>query len=146
MIKFELLLDALEDFGWDNFVEVSKEVTKINPHNIQGELLQQAMVYSAYSGLQAKAKKRLDKARTELEIYEATSRKDKKETAVGKMTAQSLEDYVKASPDYRNHATAVRDARERYDYLASILNSLAHKKDMLVQLSANNRAEINLNN
>ena len=146
MIKFELLLEALDDFGWDNFVVISEEVTKINNHNIQGELLQQPMIYSAYSGLQAKAKKRLDKARTELEIFEATSRKDKKETAVGKMTAQSLEDYVKASPEYRTHVEAVRDARERYDYLASILNSLSHKKDMLVQLSANNRAEINLNN
>ena len=59
---------------------------------------------------------------------------------------KNLENYIFANSDYNEQVRKVNDANERYLTLKGLVNALELKKDMLVQLNANRRAETKLYN
>jgi hypothetical protein len=86
----------------------------------------------------------MDKAGLKLVQFMAETRKEQKENASGKYTAKDLDDYVMAHPDYFLLVETANDAQFKYSLIKGLVQSLDQKKDMLVQLSANSRAETNL--
>jgi predicted nucleotide-binding protein len=144
MNKAQNLLEALDDLTWENYVDIADEVTHFNKHAIDDELARQASVYSYYQGLLSIAKKKLDEANLDLTKYTAQTRKDKKMSTVAKQTAKDLDDFVESSSEFIAYSKKVNDAYFKYTLLKGLVSSLEHKKDMLVQLSSNRRAETNL--
>ena len=138
------LLEALEDLTWDNYVDIADGITQFNKHEIDNELTRQASVYSYYQVLLSVAKKRLDDANLDLTKYMAQTRKDKKAATAAKQTAKDLDDFVESSDEFAVYTKKVNDASFKYTLLKGLVSSLEHKKDMLVQLSSNRRAEANL--
>jgi len=144
MNKAHSLLEALEDLTWENYVEIADRATQFDKHEIDDEMTRQASVYSYYQGLLSVAKKRLDDANLNLTKFSAVSRKDKKAASSVKLTAKDLDDFVMSEPEFALYTKKVNDAQFKYTLLKGLVSSLEHKKDMLVQLSSNRRAETNL--
>ena len=61
-----------------------------------------------------------------------------------KLTAKDLDDIVESTSEYAVYTKSVTDASFQYTLLKGLVSALEHKKDMLVQLSSNRRAETNL--
>jgi len=144
MNKAHSLLEALEDLTWENYVEIADRATQFDKHEIDDEMTRQASVYSYYQGLLSVAKKRLDDANLNLTKFSAVSRKDKKAASSVKLTAKDLDDFVMSEPEFALYTKKVNDAQFKYTLLKGLVSALEHKKDMLVQLSSNRRAETNL--
>ena len=144
MNKAQDLLEALEDLTWENYVDIADGITQYDKHNIDDEMTRQASIYSYYQGLLSISKKRLDDANLGLTTYMAQTRKDKRGSSAAKQTAKDLDDFVESTLEYTEHTKKVNDASFKYTLLKGLVSSLDHKKDMLVQLSSNRRAETNL--
>ena len=135
------LLNALEDLTWENYVDIADAATQFDKHDIDIEMAKQASKYSYFQGLLSVSKKRLDDANLELTKYTAQSRKDQKSSTTAKQTAKDL---VESSDEFRVYTERVNEASFKYTLLKGLVSALEHKKDMLVQLSSNRRAETNL--
>ena len=144
MNKAQSLLETLDDLTWENYVMIADNVTQFDKHEIDNELARQASVYSYYQGLLSLAKRALDDANLTLTQYTALTRKEKKEASSVKQTAKDLDDFVESRDTFLVYSKAVNDAQFKYTLLKGLVSSLEHKKDMLVQLSSNRRAETNL--
>tara|TARA_R110002051_G_scaffold279562_1_gene341042 strand:- start:1077 stop:1517 length:441 start_codon:yes stop_codon:yes gene_type:complete len=142
--KAQSLLEALEDLTWENYVDIADGITQYDKHAIDDEMTRQASIYSYYQGLLSIAKKKLDDANLELTTFTAQTRKERKETSSAKQTAKDLDDFVESSEEFRLYNGKVNEAQFKYTLLKGLVSSLEHKKDMLVQLSSNRRAETNL--
>tara|TARA_R110000796_G_scaffold81644_3_gene179681 strand:- start:528 stop:968 length:441 start_codon:yes stop_codon:yes gene_type:complete len=144
MNKAQSLLEALEDLTWENYVDIADGITAYDKHAIDDEMTRQASIYSYYQGLLSVAKKALDDSNLDLTKYMALTRKEKKASTVAKQTAKDLDDFVESTSEYAVYTEKVNEASFKYTLLKGLVSSLDHKKDMLVQLSSNRRAETNL--
>ena len=144
MNKSQSLLEALTDLSWENYVDLADAVTQFDKHEIDEEMARQSSVYSYYQGLLSVAKNKLDTAQLNLTTYMATTRKDKKASTPVKQTAKDLDDFVESSSEFAEYTERVNSASLKYTLLKGLVSALDHKKDMLVQLSSNRRAETNL--
>ena len=145
MNKAADLLEVLEDLTWENYVDVADAATQFDKNEIDNEMARQASVYSYYQGLLSISKKALDDANLELTKFTAQTRKDQKMSSFPKkLTAKDLDDIVESTPEFSVHTKSVTDASFKYTLLKGLVSALEHKKDMLVQLSSNRRAETNL--
>jgi hypothetical protein len=138
------LLEALEDLTWENYVDIADSVTQFDKHAIDDELTRQASVYSYYQGLLSVSKNKLDQANLELTKFTAQTRKEKKSSTMAKQTAKDLDDFVESTTEFAVYTERINEASFKYTLLKGLVSSLEHKKDMLVQLSSNRRAETNL--
>ena len=145
MNKASDLLKVLEDLTWENYVDVADAATQFDKNEIDNEMARQASVYSYYQGLLSISKKALDEANLELTKFTAQTRKDQKmNSPLKKLTAKDLDDIVESTSEYAAYTKSVTDASFQYTLLKGLVSALEHKKDMLVQLSSNRRAETNL--
>jgi len=142
--KAQTLLEALEDLTWENYVDITNELTRCDRDEIDGEMARQASIYSYYQGLLSVAKKSLDEASLDLTKYCAQTRKERKEGSSVKQTAKDLDDFVESSHEFMVYNGKVNDAQFKYTLLKGLVSSLEQKKDMLVQMSSQRRAETNL--
>ena len=144
MNKAQSLLESFEDLTWENYVDIADGITAYDKHAIDDEMTRQASIYSYYQGLLSIAKKALDDSNLDLTKFTAQTRKEKKASSVAKQTAKDLDDFVESTPEYAVYTEKVNEASFKYTLLKGLVSSLDHKKDMLVQLSSNRRAETNL--
>tara|TARA_R110000782_G_scaffold102791_5_gene190188 strand:+ start:22116 stop:22556 length:441 start_codon:yes stop_codon:yes gene_type:complete len=144
MNKATSLLEALDELTWDNYVEVADAVTQFSIHRLDDAMKDQASIYSYYQGLLSLAKNRLDDTKLELTKFSATHRKRAKQNSSTKITAKDLDDLVESSDEFMDYNTQVNNAEFKYTLLKGLVASLEQKKDMMVQLSSNRRAETNL--
>lgn len=143
MTKIDQLL---ADFNWDNYRDLSDALSEVNPHDLDTELSRQASLYSYYSGLMAASKKKLGSLDADLNRLSGTVRSNLKRGSSVKLTAKDLDDLVFCDEDYISKNEEVIEANFHYDVLKGLCRALEHKKDMLVQLSSNRRAETKLYN
>lgn len=147
MTKAEDLLLAIDDITWENYVEIANELTKIDKERLNDELTKCPTMYSYYHGLMVTCKRELDKAKTDLEVCQAILKKETRNNSKGvKITEKYLESEIISNPEYWKHSECVVKADEKYGLMKALVASLTHKKDMLIQLSANKREETKLYN
>lgn len=144
MNKSEILIEVLEDLTWDIYPELVDKLMKFNRSTIDDEIERQASIYSYYYGLMCVAKRKVDEYDQDATRAAANARRDAKFSTKSKLTAKDLDDVAFADPIYEKALENLRDYREKYGMLKGIVSSLEQKKDMLIQLSANARAETNL--
>jgi hypothetical protein len=141
--------DALASLDADKYIELTQELAKINRHDIAGELSTHPAVFSYYSGLTLTQKGKLDRQNNSLLnlfSFHRMTVSDSNKKAGSKATATYLEDCVNSLPEIQNLRESIQKEEEIYLLLKSICTMLEHKKDMLVQLSANLRTETKLYN
>jgi predicted nucleotide-binding protein len=140
------LSELLENFNWENYKEISDALTKVNQNQIELDMSNQASVYSYYHGLMASAKHELDDIRSDLTTLVAKLRAGHRSASSTKLTAQNLDDLVFSDEAYDVAQKQLNEASFRYEVLKGLCRALEHKKDMLVQMSSNRRAETKLYN
>ena len=147
MSRSEDLLLAYKDLNWDLFVEISDSIIKINDRDIDAELTKHASQFSYYSGLCDVAKRDVEEASLKLTQFSSETRRDYAVTCKAegkKATAKDLDDYVFSNTTYIELSSVLSDVTHKLNLLKSLVYSFIHKKDMLIQLSANGRVEKNI--
>ena len=146
MSDLELDLDSITE---ETYPGIAREITNINNLNIDEELERQASLYSWYHGLLSICKKKVREISTEFEIFESSIRSEeyKRRMEAGeKATEKMMESFVKCHPGFFALARKQIDMETKYNLLKGIVTSLSHKKDTLIQISSNARAEKNIYN
>lgn len=140
---------SLKDITVDTYPTITRDITKIDLNTLDDELGNQASLYSWYHGLLAICKSKVRKVETDIEIFESMVRNDEYTRRLEegqKVTEKIMESFVKSRPEYREMLESKREWETKYDLLKGIVTSLTHKRDTLIQLSSNARAEKNIYN
>ena len=139
------ILRAYEDFTWENFTLIGKELSKIDRENLNGELAQHPTLFQQYISLVALSKRQLDELAADLNITTSRIRKEHKQASFPKkMTAKDLDDMVFIDSEYVQAVEKVTEATHKYLMVKGMVSTMEHKKDCLVQLSSNSRQETRL--
>ena len=139
--------EVVDNLDMETYNEICQNITRIERSNMDVELSHHASHYSYYSAMQDLCKKKVDDKNLELTMYMAQTRKERTEegrSLAKKPTAKDLDDYVMSQTDYGRICREVNELTLKYNMLRSLVQSLGQKKDLLVQLSANMRAEKNI--
>jgi len=138
--------DIVDNLDMETYTEICDSITKIDRTNMDVELSRHASHYSYYSAMQDLGKKKLEDKNLALTIYMAQTRKERKaeSASLGKPTAKDLDDHVFSQDEFRRISLDINELTLKYNMLRSLVQSLGQKKDLLVQLSANMRAEKNI--
>ena len=131
----------------DSYLEITKKYLNINEHSVEKALLTHTGVYAFFGAVLAYAKCEMEnfgfeRDRTEAKIKEA--RRQELLDEGKKATDRALDSYVITNSSVAQAELTHQEASHKYYLAKNILNSLDHQKDMLVQISANKRAESKL--
>jgi len=139
------ILKAYDDFTWENFTLIGKELSDIDRENINGELAHHPVLFQQYVSLVALSKRQLDELSADLNIITSRLRKEHKRSSFPKkMTAKDLDDMVFTDNEYIHAVEKVTEATHRYLMVKGMVSTMEHKKDCLIQLSSNSRQETRL--
>lgn len=131
----------------ESFNKLSNLLCHIDKDMVEKELASHPTIYTYYHGMLVKIKYIVDKLSSDFEIFcSQTSNEEmmSSKNSGNKATAKYLEDFVKSHPSYQKMRTEVLALEEVYGYIKALCVGLEHKKDMIVQLSANKRSETKL--
>ena len=147
MSKSYLLLECLDSLDWKVYVDLCDSLTSVDRSDLDTELENQARIYSYYHGMMMEAKRQTGIAERRLTNYSATTAKDfrdqlKHETR--KPTDAYIQQLVSSTEECQKLADEYEELRSKFDLLKALVSALEQKKDMLVQLSSNRRAEVKL--
>jgi len=143
MSDIELTYTKLEE----TYLDITSKYLNIDERNIEKALLQHTGVYAFFGAVLAHAKKVLDTASNGLESTEARVREERRAELLDdgkKATDRALDAYVRTVGLVKEKESQKINAAHKYHLAKNIMNSLDHQKDMLVQISANKRAEVKL--
>ena len=139
------LLSAYKDFTWENFSLIGKELSRIDRDNLNGALLEHPVIFQQYMSLLALSKKELDEANGKLNLISYRLRKECRETNLHKkLTAKDLDALIGTDEEFLEAERTVNEESLKYLTVKGMVSALEHKKDVLVQLSANSRTETKL--
>jgi len=137
--------DRLEE----TYLEITKQYLQVNETTIDQRLFQHTGIYAFFGAVLAYAKQKMDEASNDLDREEATTREFRRSELLEegkKATDRALDGYVKTVLSVQKSQAKHRASAHSYHLAKNIINSLDHQKDMLVQISANKRAESKLIN
>lgn len=118
---------------------------EIDPINLNHGFLRQAALFSYYAHLHVAAMRREAKTKLMLEIEEAKLAKmirDKLAEDGVKSTEKMIEQEISRSASYIKAANAYNEARADTALAHGAVEAFRHRRDMLVQLGANQREEM----
>ena len=137
-----------DQFEWEDFVRLSNQINSINQAELSNELETQAAVYSYYGGVLSKIKREVDLQENTLSKLEADIRssfyKSYKDENKAKPTDKMTEAQVIKDESYQLVKRNIIDLEYKYNLFKGLLHGLDQKKDCLIQLSSNRRAETKL--
>lgn len=130
-----------------SYLDITKKYLNINEHNVEQALLTHTGVYAFFGAVLAYAKREMENFGFERDREEAKVKEDRRQELIEegkKATDRALESYVITCASVADAQHTHQEASHKYYLAKNILNSLDHQKDMLVQISANKRAESKL--
>ena len=131
----------------DTYLDLAKKYLNVKEDNLTEALLKHPSVFSFFGAVQSYAKQKKEKLEMRLEIGEAKHmelRRAELASQGTKATQGALNAYVVTVPELMDIKTKLSDADYKYALARNVVSSLDHQKDMLIQLSANKRAEVKL--
>lgn len=143
----ELLEEGI--FEWENFPTIARALVQVDKHNLSDEMMKLPSQYAYYHTLMIKAQTRANASEAEVEKYKANKSKECQEVQASsgkKATAKDMENYVNSSTEYLTRCRDYRQLQEKYLTLKGLVQAVGIKRDMLIQLSSNERAETKLYN
>lgn len=125
-----------------------QEDIKLDPHDLSSEFVKQPSLLLHYSRLFAKAAAETRECKFKLEVKEAelSARiKERLERGGNRATERAIDIDLKSSVEWQSAKVALNDAQYQEALLRAAVDSLIHKRDMLIQLGSKERAEMNAN-
>jgi hypothetical protein len=137
-----------EELSWETYVDVSDNLGTIDKTDISGELVNHSALFAYYNGILNNSKLEVDLLTSLMEKLEAEIRtrvyKEYKAENKSKPTDKYLEMSVLSDNLYQEQKDKLIRLEYKYNLLKGLVNSLEHRKDCLIQLSSNSRAEMKL--
>ena len=131
----------------DQYTTLVRKYIEIDVAEINKTITEHSAYFAFFGAVLAYAKKVQDTLSVKLEMSEA-KHKELRRCALTekaqKVTESHLNTYVLIVPELIEMRDELLEAQQKYNLAKNLINSLDHQKDMLVQLSANNRAEVKL--
>ena len=118
-----------------------KSLVTVDTENLDEEFKQQAGYYAWVSAVYAEAKAVTRQAKNELEVLEAKLSTKARDNEYAK-TIVEVKQWVIGRPEYQEKLTQLHEAQLYEDILQGAVRSLEQRKDMIVQLGANHRQEL----
>jgi hypothetical protein len=140
MSEITKIYDTLED----KYIEITKNYLEVSEHSMDSALERHTGVFAFFGAVLAYAKRQLDLREIGLEFWMSKAietRREELKSQGGKVTESALNNYIKSVPSVKEKKEEVSLAQHKYNLAKNIVSSLDHQKDMLVQMSANKRAE-----
>ena len=131
----------------EDYMKISKDYLSLDESNVEEALLKHTSIYAFFSSVLTYAKRVKDLKSITLETAEARTMDDKREKCVRlgeKITQGALNNYILLVPELVKLRKRLVNADTKYNLAKNITSALDHQKDLLVQLSANKRAEMKL--
>jgi hypothetical protein len=141
--------DQVKDLDIDKYLEIHGKLANIDKDALPNELARHTTVYSYYHGLLIWQKRQIDTMSNNNQAMYSLIKNNEllnNKSKGAKATASYLEDFVQSNEEYIKLKSQLIYQEEIYGYLKAICSMLEHKKDMLIQLSANLRSETKLYN
>ena len=126
------------------YLQLTKEYIDITEANVEGRMLKHTSIYAFFGAVLAYAKRKQDRLVHALEMMEAKHKELRRGEFLSsgeKATEASLNGYIHTVPEINELRETFFEAQHKYNLAKNIMSSLEHQKDMLVQMSANRRAE-----
>jgi hypothetical protein len=131
----------------DKYMELSKKYLGLDESCLEESLFNHSSTFAYFASVQSYAKKIKDLKALKLEGSEAVfmERRRKELTEKGpKPTQGALNSYILSVPELVDMRADLLEAENKYNLAKNIVDALNHQQSMLVQLSANKRAEIKM--
>ena len=131
----------------DSYMDITKKYIAISEHNFQEAMGNHPSTFAFFAGVMAYAKKEVDRANLLFETREAEAREARREELLQKglkATDRALDAYLKTQPELQTLQKGITAKAYKYNLSKNIVSSLDHQKDIIIQLSANKRAEAKL--
>lgn len=145
MNKWEEFLKIYLDLDFETYFEIVDDIMSINRNNLDDELENHARVFSYYSGLYEQSKKDFEIENLDLTYKQKQLQKEIEDSYTGKrLTALVMETRLGSNEVLQSLLLELENKRFKLNLLKAIVSAFSAKKDMLVQLSANCRAEKNI--
>jgi hypothetical protein len=144
MTKANDLLLAYDNLSWEVYINLSEDLTYVDMMDIDSELRKQATLFSYYAGLYEHAIRDAGITEGELTQSQAAARiRGQAECEVKgvRPTVAVLDSFVNADELCIKLNFSLVETNYKLGLLKRLMQSLSHKKDCLIQLSANQRDE-----
>tara|TARA_R110000824_G_scaffold54689_4_gene151023 strand:- start:11486 stop:11932 length:447 start_codon:yes stop_codon:yes gene_type:complete len=131
----------------DKYLEISSKYLGLDEANLGEALLEHSSHFAYFASVQSYAKKIKDLKSLQLEGSEAIVMEKHRKTLLEKgtkATQGALAAYIQTVPDLIDMRVALLESENKYNLAKNIVDSLQHQQSMLVQISANKRAETKL--
>ena len=139
------LNEVIDKIDYNYYTRLTSDIVKIDPVNIDGELVSQSLNYSLYSGLLAFCKKEVDRAKLLLDKYIGEQKvnilKDKDSYNV-RVTNEFIDGLIKSQENFTIYSNKIIDLEYKFNLIRNLVEALKMRADMLVQMSANRRSEL----
>tara|TARA_R110000824_G_scaffold61487_3_gene163522 strand:- start:798 stop:1241 length:444 start_codon:yes stop_codon:yes gene_type:complete len=143
MINIKEIYDNIED----SYMDITKKYIAISETNFQEAMGNLPSSFAFFAGVMAYAKKEVDRTHLMFETKEAEMRESRREELLQKgqkATDRALDAYLKTQPELQTLQRGIMSKAHKYNLCKNIVSSLDHQKDIIIQLSANKRAEAKL--
>jgi hypothetical protein len=125
--------------------EVFQEDLEIDGHNLNNAFMRQASLFAYYAAMHVQAMRKEMRSKLLLEIEEAKvakSVRDKMIAEGAKTTEKQIEQEVSRTPSYIKAVNTYNEAKANTALAASTVEAFRQRRDMLIQLGANQREEL----
>ena len=131
----------------DKYLEISTKYLKLDESSLGEALLKHSSTFAYFASVQSYAKKVKDLKALQLEGSEAIVMERHRKTLLEKgtkATQGALNAHIQTVPDLIDMRVALLESENKYNLAKNIVDALQHQQSMLVQISANKRAETKL--
>ena len=131
----------------DRYLPLVKKYVEVDESDINKTMSEHSALFAFFGAVLAHAKRVQDSTSTRLEMNEAKHKELRRielHEKGQKVTESHLNSFVLVVPELIELREELLEAQQKYNLAKNILSSMDHQKDMLVQLSANRRAEVKL--
>ena len=143
-MKSDDLLKAYDELDMDLYLKLADSLLSIDKFSVNDEILKHSRIYSYYCGLLEFATRNVKDYEVDMEKHEVDLKNDARDAIIqagARATVAAVEDYVGRDSTLHTMKKNLEEKRYKQGLLKSLVQSMSHRKDLLVQLSANSRAE-----
>jgi len=131
----------------EEFLNITKAYLSVDEMSMDAAIKRHPSIFAFFGSVLSYAKRERDRLAAKLEMMEAKHmelRRAELASQGTKATQGALNAYVLVVQELIDLRDEVLEAEHKYNLARNITTALDHQKDMLVQMSANKRAEVRL--
>lgn len=143
-MNLESIIHHIRKLNLDEISDLTKELLKLDLENIYANLKDQSYTFFYFSMAMARLKKDHEDLLVDLNQLKFKVRKEVEEASQKKLTEKYLEGFVDSHPDVVKLYKKVNEYDSQLEIFKGLVRALEQRRDMIVQMSSNRRAEIKL--